>query len=130
MILVDTSIWIDLFSKKPSRLVSVDQLSLFATCSPVIQEVLQGLKSGAASISIQEGILSLPRVGDPISYSTYVHAADIYRNGRNRGYTIRSSIDCLIAAIAIEAQIAVWHADRDFATISRYTTLRSIQDIP
>lgn len=124
MILVDTSIWIDLFSKRPTHKVTPDRLSLFVTCSPVIQEVMQGLKPGASSDRIREGILALPRLSDPISTSTYLHAAEIYRQGRSRGYTIRSSTDCLIAAIAIQSGVAVWHADRDFTAISRYTILQ------
>ena len=126
MILVDTSIWIDLFSKKPSHKVSVDHLPLFVTCSPIIQEVLQGLKSGLSSEKIRDGMLALPRIKDPLGIDTYLHAADIYRQGRSRGLTIRSSSDCLIAAIAIESELTIWHADRDFAQISLFTNLRSI----
>jgi predicted nucleic acid-binding protein len=37
--------------------------------------------------------------------------------------TIRSSIDCLIAAIAIENRVPVWHRDRDFSAIATYTAL-------
>jgi predicted nucleic acid-binding protein len=43
--------------------------------------------------------------------------------GRIKGYTIRSSLHCLIAAIAIEWQTPVWHKDRDFDTIARFTLL-------
>jgi predicted nucleic acid-binding protein len=32
--------------------------------------------------------------------------------------------DCLIAAIAIEHGATVWHKERDFAVIARYTPLR------
>jgi predicted nucleic acid-binding protein len=56
----------------------------------------------------------------------YLKAAAIYREGRSRGYTIRSAIDCLIAAIAIEHSVPVWHRDRDFSTIARYTSLRAM----
>jgi predicted nucleic acid-binding protein len=127
MILVDTSIWVNLFGNKPVHKVSPDHISLFATCSPIIQEVMQGLRSGTSSDKIREGILALPRVMDPLNIDTFLHAADIYRQGRMRGLTIRSSTDCLIAAIAIDAKLTVWHADRDFEQISRYTNLRSIQ---
>jgi predicted nucleic acid-binding protein len=36
---------------------------------------------------------------------------------------IRSSIDCLIAAVRVENSIPVWHRDRDFTAIARYTAL-------
>jgi len=40
---------------------------------------------------------------------------------RRRGVTVRSSIDWLNAAIAIENRVPVWHRDRDFEAIARYT---------
>ena len=45
---------------------------------------------------------------------------------RRKGYTIRSPIDCLIAAIAIDNQVAVWHKDRDFDVIAQYTALEAV----
>ena len=54
-----------------------------------------------------------------------MEAAEIYRQGRKSGYTIRSSIDCLIAAIAIENDVPVWHKDRDFSFIARYSRLQA-----
>jgi hypothetical protein len=121
MILVDTSVWIDLFRSKP-RLKEED-LFRFAVCGPIVQEVLQGLRPGPASDAFRAGFLALPVLSDPIPLELYVAAADIYRSGRRRGLTIRSSVDCLIAAIAIENRVPVWHKDRDFAAIATYTEL-------
>ena len=42
------------------------------------------------------------------------------------GITVRSSYDCVIAAIAIENKVPVWHRDRDYRSIARYTPLREI----
>jgi predicted nucleic acid-binding protein len=39
--------------------------------------------------------------------------------------TIRSSADCLIAAIAIANSIPVWHRDRDFSAIAKFTALET-----
>ena len=57
---------------------------------------------------------------------TFLSAAEIYRQGRAKGYTIRSSIDCLIAAIALQNHVQVWHHDRDFDLIARYTPLETV----
>jgi predicted nucleic acid-binding protein len=35
-------------------------------------------------------------------------------------------VNCLIAAIAIENRVPVWHRDRDFTAIARYTTLETV----
>lgn len=98
----------------------------FVTCGPVIQEVLQGLRPGIESVAFREAFLAIPVVSDPLSLDLFLSAADIYGHGRRRGLTIRSSVDCLIAAIAIDQDLTVWHRDRDFTAIARYTALRAV----
>jgi predicted nucleic acid-binding protein len=73
-----------------------------------------------------EDLLAFPALADPVPLRLYREAAEIYRQGRRRGITIRSSVDCLIAAIAIDHKVAVWHHDRDFSAIARYTTLETV----
>ena len=122
MILVDTSVWIELLTGRGRR-PSADDLLECATCGPVLQEVLQGLRPGAASDVFREAFLALPRLSDPLPSVVFLTAAEIYRDGRRRGYSIRSGVDCLIAAIAIQNRVPVWHHDRDFTTIARYAPL-------
>ena len=128
MTLVDTSIWIDLLGgciQPPTA----DQLAQFVTCGPIMQEVLQGLRPGSASERLQERFLALPCLAGPVPLSLFLEAAAIYREGRSRGCTIRSSTDCLIAAIAIDNRVSVWHRDRDFDAIAQYTPLRITRDL-
>ena len=75
--------------------------------------------------SFRESFASIPRLSDPLPFSTFLEAAEIYSHGRRKGYTIRSSTDCLIAAIAIQNDVPVWHKDRDFTAIARFTRLRA-----
>ncbi len=126
MILVDTSVWIDLFGRAKRHKLPPERLMELGTCSPVIQEVLQGLKDDHAHQLIKEGLMALPRFGEPLTAELFVEASDLYRSGRRRGLTIRSSTDCLIAAIAIRHRLTVWHADRDFAAIATFTDLREV----
>ena len=49
MILVDTSIWIELLNGRRPATLHEDDLTELATCAPVLQEVFQGLKPGPAS---------------------------------------------------------------------------------
>jgi hypothetical protein len=121
VILVDTSVWIDLLAG--SRVVPQEDVVHFVTCGPILQEILQGLRDAPATAALRDALLSLSRVSDSVALTTFLHAADIYCLGRRRGYTIRSSTDCLIAAIAIENSLPVWHRDRDFPLIARYTNL-------
>lgn len=124
MILVDTSIWIGFLRGRVQ--LNAERITQLVTCGPIVQEVLQGLKRTSSAFAFRHAFLRLTRLSDPMPFDTYVKAADIYLQGRLRGYTIRSSIDCLIAAVAIEHDIVVWHADRDFDLIARFTPLRSI----
>ncbi len=123
MILPDTSIWIELLSGKTPSPIGEEQLLRFVTCGPIVQEVLQGLRPGKQSDAFRIACLAIPVICDPVPLDLYIAAADIYRQGRKRGLTIRSSIDCLIAAIAMEHRVPVWHRDRDFTAIATYTAL-------
>jgi len=123
VILVDTSVWIDWFSNRPRIGLRFDDLQDFATCGPVVQEVLQGLWPGAESDRIRQAFIAMHRLSDPIPLDLFLAAAEIYRLGRRKGFTIRSSADCLIAAIAIEHRVPIWHQDRDFAAIAQFTAL-------
>jgi len=124
VILVDTSVWIELVNRWPPICVEEERLYNLATCGPVVQEVLQGLREHSSAAAFRAAFLALPVLGDPLSIQTFQAAAEIYRLGRSKGYTVRSSADCLIAAIAIEHQVPVWHQDRDFDLLSRFTTLQ------
>jgi hypothetical protein len=125
VILVDTSVWIELLGGR--RDMRGDDMLRFATCGPVVQEVLQGLRESAAGDAFREAVLALPRLGDPLPLDVFLEAAEIYRLGRRKGYTIRSAIDCLIAAVAIRNRTPVWHKDRDYTAIARYTSLQAVE---
>jgi predicted nucleic acid-binding protein len=126
MILVDTSVWIEILNEKLGERVSADHLLQFVTCGPIVQEVLQGLRESPVTDGLRESFLTIPRLGDPLPVGLFLEAAEIYRRGRRKGYTIRSSVDCLIAAIAIENRVPVYHKDRDFTAIARYTGLETL----
>lgn len=123
MILVDTSLWVEFLCGRIQPLLTTE-FHQFATCGPILQEVLQGLREGAASAKLEDRLRSLPCLSDPLPAELFLKAAEIYREGRRKGRTIRSTTDCLIAAIAIEHGVAIWHRDRDFDAIAEYTPLR------
>jgi predicted nucleic acid-binding protein len=129
MILVDTSIWIELLSAKRRRTMPEEDLLRFATCAPIIQEVFEGLRLDRQSDAFRTAFLAIPVLSDPIPLRLFIAASDIYQQGRRRGITIRSSVDCLIAAVAIENGLPVWHRDRDFSAIARYTGL-AVAELP
>ena len=123
MILVDTSVWIEMFAGRVQA--RPDDFLSMATCGPVIQEVLQGLRPGRQEQLIRWRFLGLPRLGDPLTVELFLEAADLYAASRRRGITIRSSVDCLIASIAIWHKTPVWHCDRDFDRLAAFTRLET-----
>jgi predicted nucleic acid-binding protein len=127
MILVDTSIWIELLNGRISVMPPEIEPLQFVTCGPVVQEVRQGLRESAAARQFSEAFAAVPCLADPLPRRLFTSAAEILRSGRRRGYTIRSSVDCLIAAIAIEHGVPVWHRDRDYEAIAGFTELQTIE---
>src|SRR5208283_3512226 len=97
MILVDTSVWIELLAGRRGITLSDDDLPGLVTCGPIVQEVIQGLRPGLESDALRRAFLAVPVLSDPIPLELFLSAADIYRQGRRKGLTIRSSTDCLIA---------------------------------
>lgn len=126
MLLVDTSVWIEIF-RKPSRLQLEKVLNFdeIVTCLPVIQEVLQGFRDERAFRTATEAMHALPIVDSPLTPPVFDHAVDLYRTARRAGLTVRSGVDCLIAACAIRHQLPVLHHDRDFDVIARISPLGS-----
>lgn len=129
MILVDTSVWTGLLSGSSGGQVAEGDVFQFVTTGPIIQEVLQGMRGEHQRIWFKHMLLAIPRVADPVPLHCFFEAAEIYAGGRRQGYTIRSSTDCLIAAIAIQHNVPVWHRDRDFSAISRFTRLQAYEKL-
>jgi hypothetical protein len=124
VLLVDTSVWIEVF-RKPSRLRLEDHVDFddVVTCLPVVQEVLQGFRDERAFLVAREAMRALPIVGSPMSQHVFDEAVDLYRAARRAGVTVRSGVDCLIAACAIRHGLTVLHHDRDFDALARISPL-------
>ena len=125
MVLVDTSVWIEVFAR-PTRLDLESQVELdeIVVCLPVIQEVLQGFRNDGAFRLARDSMLAFPIVESPLVQEVFEEAVALYRNARRTGLTIRSSVDCLIAACAMRHDLAVLHRDRDYAALARIAPLR------
>jgi predicted nucleic acid-binding protein len=95
------------------------------TCLPVVQEVLQGFRDDRAFRTAQAAMLALPIVESPLGLPVFEQAVDLYRRARRAGTTVRSSVDCLIAACALRHGLTVLHHDRDFDNLARVCDLDS-----
>jgi hypothetical protein len=125
VILVDTSVWIEVFrARQPLILTSFVDFDDVVTCLPVVQEVLQGFRDEGAFRVAREAMLSLPIVEAPLGETTFLEAVALYRRARRAGRTVRSSVDCLIAACALRTDLEVLHRDRDYAALATVSGLR------
>jgi predicted nucleic acid-binding protein len=122
--LVDTSVWIEVFRRPSSlRLESVVDLDEVVTCLPVLQEVLQGFRDDVAYRRAREAMLSFSMADSPMPQARFEEAAGLYRTARRAGLSVRSGVDCLIAACAIRHGLTVLHRDRDYALLARVSPL-------
>lgn len=60
----------------------------------------------------------------PCTTGDHETAAALYRTCRRQGETVRKLVDCLIASVALRADVSLLHADRDFEVLARHTPLR------
>jgi hypothetical protein len=132
VLLVDTSAWIEVF-RRPARITLdeiVDDRDRIVTCLPVVQEVLQGFDDEQAFTIARTAMDALPCVDAPLTPAVVDAAIDIYRRARRAGVTVRSSVDCLVAASAIRHHLTVVHHDRDYAAIARVAPLEHVDISP
>ncbi len=125
MLLVDTSLWVEVF-RRPSRfdLSAVAPIEEIVTCLPVIQEVLQGFRDEPAFRTAREAMLAFPIVESPLRLDLFLDAVGLYRSARRAGLTVRSGVDCVIAACAIRHDLTVIHRDRDFPALASVSPLK------
>ena len=124
MIVVDTSAWVEFLRDTGTTVcTTVDELldDDLAICDAISMEVLAGARD-ERHLSQLRRLLARATVIS-ITPADYDEAASLSRICRRNGETVRKLIDCLIAAVAIRANAPILHADIDFATLARHTTL-------
>ena len=125
MLLIDTSVWIKLFGDskgkfKQTLIEAIDSKDYYLSRFTQT-ELLQGARN-EKEWSELNNYLSTQDYIDP-SIGSYPYAARIYYELRCQGITVRNTIDCLIAASAIEHDLLLLHDDRDFEAIASGTAL-------
>lgn len=129
--IVDSSAWIDLFRDRDTRAAAAltrvlnDESTRLMTTDVIRLEILAGAEREPVrqrmnrALAACEDVAQRPRVDVD-------NAVNLYQTCRRAGETVRSPVDCLIAAIAIRAGVPVLHGDGDFDVLRRYTTLRTV----
>ncbi len=125
MIVIDTSAWIEFLRNTNSAICNtVDDLlgDDIAITDAISMEVLAGARDEHHLTQLR-GLLARATVL-PTTPADFDHAAALYRTCRRNGETVRKLIDCLIAAVTIQSDAQIFHADTDFDTLARHTQLR------
>lgn len=125
MTLIDTSAWIEYL--RDGRVGVADAVEVLldrdgALTEPVLMEVLAGARSGRHGERLRS-LLGRATVL-PVEPEDWASAALLHRMCRINGSTVRSMVDCLIAAVAIRHDVPVLAKDRDFEALAAHTPLR------
>ena len=128
MILVDSSVWIDLLNNVVTE--PVRRLRALLPTTPlligdlILCEVLQGFRNEAQARLVERSLSRFEAVSliDP---ELAVKAAANYRVLRRRGITVRKTIAVIIATYCIERGHSLLHSDRDFAPMERLLGLQA-----
>jgi predicted nucleic acid-binding protein len=121
MFLVDTSVWVSVFRDRTGMAnQSLQTLlkgeSIFLSRFTQM-ELLQGCRDEREWTLLQTYLREQDYI-EPTA-NTWVAAARIYYDLQRQGLTVRSSIDCCIAQLAIESQLTLVHNDLDFDAIGK-----------
>jgi predicted nucleic acid-binding protein len=128
VILVDSSVWIDLLNNVVTE--PVRRLRALIPATPlligdlILCEVLQGLRIEAQARLVERSLRRFEAVSliDP---ELAVKAAANYRFLRRRGITVRKTIDLIIGTFCIERGHLLLHSDRDFAPMESLLGLQT-----
>lgn len=125
--LVDTSAWVEYLRSTGSRHNAwireaiADERPL-AWTDPVHFELTAGAGSSERADELRALLMRGPML--PVSgLRDWEDAAQLYRSAHSRGLTIRSSIGCLIAAVALRTGSSILAVDRDFAALAQVSDL-------
>lgn len=129
MILVDSSVWIDYFrgattpkTEALDRLLGIEPVLIGDL---ILAEVLQGFPNQRDFEFARQRLLLLDVV-DLGGQEVAIAAAKNFRKLRGLGFTVRKTIDCIIATKCILSGYRLLHEDRDFDPFVKHLGLMVI----
>ena len=131
--LPDTSVWVSYFRDPEGHIADrLDSLldenpGSVIGCPPVRMELSmddQDLRRRRI-LRVYDGFQTVGVMDDDFDL-----AADVYRAARMKGYTIRSQLDCVIAAMALRVEATLVHDDVDFDRMAEVVTDLAVLRLP
>jgi predicted nucleic acid-binding protein len=129
MVIVDTTVWIDyLRGAENSETRWLDghlERQRLGLTGLILCEVLQGIRDHGEFARVRADLLRF-HVFQTGGSELAVAAAQNCRDMRQRGYTVRKTIDCLIATFCLQAKHELLHRDHDFDCFEKLLGLRVV----
>ncbi len=129
MTIVDTSVWVDYFAKRLTTetmwLASAMGRTEIGVTDMILCEILQGIRDDATLGRIRKSLSGFRLVesgGEAIAVASALN----YRSLRAKGYTVRTTVDCMIATVCLEGGHSLLHRDRDFDAFERHLGLQVV----
>jgi predicted nucleic acid-binding protein len=129
MVIVDTTVRIDyLRGTETAETLWLDReltRQRLGIIDLILCEVLQGIRGDALFGEVRDELLAF-HVFETGSKNLAIASALNYRVLREQGYTVRRTIDCLIATFCLQVGHELLHRDRDFDAFEKALGLRVI----
>jgi predicted nucleic acid-binding protein len=128
VIVVDTSVWVDVLNDVPTPqaqrcIALIEAGEPIALTDIILTEILKGLRSDREARLVERHLRSFPILRLE-SMDDSVLAAELYRTARRAGVPIRKTLDCLIAVPCVRTGAPLLHADDDFDRLATCTPLQ------
>ncbi|MBZ5615026.1 MAG: PIN domain-containing protein [Acidobacteriia bacterium] len=129
MVIVDTTVWIDylggILNAETLWLYHEMPLQRLGLTDMILCEVLQGIREPREFQQIRDQLLTF-EIFPTGGAENAIAAAANYRTLRQRGYTVRKTMDCWIATFCLRTRNQLLHRDRDFEPFERALGLQVV----
>jgi predicted nucleic acid-binding protein len=117
MVIIDTTVWIDYLRGLLNKEVDYFDRELgqqrFGLTDLILCETLQGIGEEKTFTRVLRELRKF-EVFETGGQEPAIEAARNFRNLRQRGHTVRKTIDCLIATFCLRHGHSLLHRDRDY----------------
>jgi hypothetical protein len=129
VVIVDTTVWIDYLrgAENPETVWLDRELThrRFGLTDLILCEVLQGVRDRSAFVQVREELLNF-HVFATGGQDLAIAAARNYRTLRERGNTVRKTIDCLIATFCLAGNHELLHRDHGYDPFEKVLGMRVV----
>lgn len=129
MVIVDSSVWVDYLNDVGNEQTEWLERALgkvpVGLTTLILCEVLQGIRHDLRFNEILEQFLKFP-IFEGFRTELAVLSAQHFRTLQKRGFTVRKTVDCIIASFCIDGGHQLLHKDRDFHAFEAHLGLHVV----